>query len=47
LRAEIIIWFIEESLGVYESNQLEYLTPNDVIELLSAHTPSFEMIHAD
>ncbi|KXG10247.1 hypothetical protein AT864_00838 [Anoxybacillus sp. P3H1B] len=41
--SEYIKWFLEESSGIYEPNQLEhyvFLTPNDVIEILATYTPS-------
>jgi hypothetical protein len=41
--SEYISWFLEESSGIYESNQVEhyvFLTSNDVIEILSTYTPS-------
>ncbi|WP_070121269.1 hypothetical protein [Bacillus marinisedimentorum] len=41
--SEYIKWFLEESSGIYEPNQLEhyvFLTPNDVIEILTTYTPS-------
>lgn len=41
--SEYISWFLEESSGIYEPNQVVhyvFLTPNDVIEILSTYTPN-------
>ena len=41
--SEYINWFLEESFGIYKPNQVEhyvFLTPNDVIEILTTYTPS-------
>ncbi|MER2172572.1 MAG: hypothetical protein ABS938_18300 [Psychrobacillus psychrodurans] len=41
--SEYINWFLEESSGIYELNQIEhyvFLTPNDVIEILTTYAPS-------
>jgi|UPI0007C5D92F hypothetical protein len=43
INSEYINWFLDESSGIYEPNQLKhyvFLTPNDVIEILTTYTPS-------
>ncbi|EIT87460.1 hypothetical protein A374_00130 [Fictibacillus macauensis ZFHKF-1] len=40
--SEYLKWFLEESSGIYEPDQIEhyvFLTPNDVIEILATCTP--------
>lgn len=44
--SEYMKWFLEECSGIYEPNELEhyvFLTPNDVIEILTTYTPSIVM----
>ncbi|MCG3089818.1 hypothetical protein [Sporosarcina cyprini] len=41
--SEFMNWFLDESSGIYEPNQLihyVFFTPNDVIEILTTYTPS-------
>ncbi|MCG3089810.1 hypothetical protein [Sporosarcina cyprini] len=41
--SEYISWFLHESSGIYEPNQVVhyvFFTPNDVIEILTTYTPS-------
>lgn len=41
--SEYINWFLDESSGIYEPNQVEhyvFFTPNDIIEILTTYTPS-------